>query len=60
MELEVTLLETLRARGKRKDATAQDAHRIVERAYAKAGHMNDTQRLISALKHEILSWEGVH
>ena len=58
MELEVTLLETLRARGKRKDATARDAIGIIERAQAKAGHMNDRQRLITALKHEILEWEA--
>lgn len=60
MELEVRLLETLRARGKRKGATAQDAHRIVERAQAKAGHTMNRDKLITALKYEILQWEGVH
>jgi hypothetical protein len=30
------------------------------RAHAKAGHMNNRERLITALKYEILNWEGVH
>lgn len=60
MELEVHVLHTLRGRGKRKDAKARDAHQIVERAIAKAGHMNNKQRLITALKYEILAWEGSH
>lgn len=34
-----------------------DAINIAARTRAKAGHMNNRTRLITALKHEILEWE---
>lgn len=58
--LEAQILTALQSRvgQHRKQPTLKDAQTIAERARAKAGHRNNKEHLVTALRREIRLWEA--